>query len=981
MDNLKILVLCLLPIVVFSQDAQFISHPVDTLVKVGNEVIFDCVLENVGGGAVSWLKGEEDLYRGIATIPDLYESDAFKECCELTGDTASGDFSMKIKSAKYEDAAAWKCKYSGGGVIFEEHGSLSVLDDLDCSVEDGTQNEGLYQVIEGNTKKLNCLSDGAPPGSLTWIRDGVDSESTGDSPLVWEPTFADADSNLVYDCELRHETLAEPISCENTISFDVQYKPVIKVDINPENKDGKVLEGKSFSADCMVVRAKPPIEGSGPTWSTTVEGADVGDSSSLNMPAVLRSQAGDYVCSAENVFFDGSTGKSEETVTLEVQYPPVLSLPQNYTFKVGDAVSINCSEKVTEANPPVSEFTWKRHNDVFQTGEVLTIDAITREDHGRFTCEAKSVFYDGSEDKAESNTEFVVQYKPDAKTPAVVALKEGESRDVVCNVEADPAPSTVKWIKLPGTDALSETETLTLTDVTLDDAGEYRCEASNTFYDGEVATNDEDNGISQVVVQFMASATLNGPTVPVGEGDKNIVLNCSVESEPKPNSYKWEFVNKAGEMTVLTETSMMLDRGVASREHAGNYTCTATNTFYDGTMGKSSASIVVSVNYAPDIMDKDDNMVAAEIGSEAKLICKATAEPDPTFKWLNATGGEIKNKENKYTIEEKYEDGVFVYTLTISDVVEADYASYECNADNGIGMDNVKVELSPITAPGPPVDVNVKETHHSLTVTWKAGFNGGEKQTFIVKLENEKLTSERLSDTIEDDGRDVFTHTFTGLDPNVDYLISVVAKNTKGESEPSTQEVKTAVPPSAGKRGGSSSSTVVIAVVVVILLLIIILGIVILVLVRRKRSSSYNTQKGEQAPQRLDEEVPLNEPKENDKGVSEFALDENEKNKKNKGKGEEAQPLKGSEQTPEDDVKKESDAPEETKIEEPQDSDSKDKSPTEEKGKKTNDEVVYAELDHGKPKEDTATPVKEPTQYATIDFARTSQRPGQPTSL
>ncbi|XP_070547351.1 neurotrimin-like [Ptychodera flava] len=416
----------------------------------------------------------------------------------------------------------------------------------------------------------------------------------------------------------------------------------------------------------MVVRAKPPIEGSGPTWSTTVEGADVGDSSSLNLPAVLRSQAGDYVCSAENVFFDGSTGKSEETVTLEVQYPPVLSLPQNYTFKVGDAVSINCSEKVTEANPPVSEFTWKRHNDVSQTGEVLTIDAIAREDHGRFSCEAKSVFYDGTEDKAESNTEFVVQY---------------------------PAPSTVKWIKLPGTDAVSETETLTLTDVTLDDAGEYRCEASNTFYDGEVATNDESNGISQVVVQYISNSTLDGPTVPVREGDKNISLKCSVESEPKPSSYKWEFVNKAGEMTVLTETSMMLDRGVASGKHAGNYTCTATNTFYDGSRGRSLATINVSIIYAPRITNKDEHMIVVEVGATAKLTCKVEAVPNPNFSWFNATGAKIENNDSKYTIVQQSEDGVFINTLTISDVVLADISNYICYVVNDIGRDLFTVQL------------------------------------------------------------------------------------------------------------------------------------------------------------------------------------------------------------------------------------------------------------------------------------------------
>ncbi|XP_077867262.1 uncharacterized protein LOC144356262 isoform X2 [Saccoglossus kowalevskii] len=131
-----------------------------------------------------------------------------------------------------------------------------------------------------------------------------------------------------------------------------------------------------------------------------------------------------------------------------------------------------------------------------------------------------------------------------------------------------------------------------------------------------------------------------------------------------------------------------------------------------------------------------------------------------------------------------------------------------------------------------------------------------------------------------------------------------------------------------------------------------------------------------------EEEVPLNDKKEEEKGdqgVSEYALDDETGDKK---KPEEEKLLKPDEDEKKDEEKENENEKEDkgTEKEEPEAETKIDDPPTDNKDDDTKgprkNEVVYAQLDMAKPKDDK--PVKEPsTEYADIDFARS----GQPTAL
>ncbi|XP_077986001.1 nephrin-like isoform X3 [Glandiceps talaboti] len=995
-------VLCLvLPVAVFS---QFISEPVDTVAYINDPVILNCSVQDFSdAGTLTWSRGPSPIYFGSLS-GTVFSHEDFEECCTVIGDSSAGDFTMKINAVSFDDAATWKCDYTADPVFFSKGATVKVLGEMPfCEVDGMTpDDENTYQVIEGSTATLLCNSDATPPGELYWTKDGEETGQSGNSPAEWTPTFTKDDANLLFNCEMRHPTLKRKIACEEEIYFDVQFAPTLT--LSTATKDVKLVEGSNLLVTCEVTDTNPDINEGSLGWTTAVAGVDIPSDNNgiLDLMGVTKSHAGDYVCSAQNTFHDGNLGTTEETIQIDIQYPPVLNLPNNSTLKVGDSLNINCSEYVTEANPAVHKVKWIRFNtDIRPRSPVLSIEAVQRTDFGMYSCEATNSFADGTEGKATANTEIYVQYAPIVTVQSTMRVKEGGDLEIRCTVTSDPAPEIVQWFTESSEDPVSTEDVLKIPNVGRGEAGEYTCNAKNKFYDGSIG---EGNGKTRVIIEYPPVVTIEGPDKAVSEG-KPIQLNCTIDSEPKPlpNGYTWK-VEQGGVVTVLDEKSTVLDLGVADASDTGNYTCIGSIQFNDGSTVDETASIDIVVKTTPKISNKDKSLVNLEAGKDAVLQCQATAYPDPQFQWSNSSDGVLANSD-KYTIEEKFEGGLFTSTLTIAAVQDADYGLYRCTATNDVGTDTFQVELKPVSKPSQPTDVKLTQSHDTIAVAFKPGYDGGEGQTFTIEYSNTETGAGDKVSNIKPTGEEVMNYTLTGLKPKTEYKITVLAVNDKGTTQAVPSSVKTNEPPPTGATKSNSTGIIVAIVIIIIILIILIIVLTIFVLRRRRQ------QQAGQPAKKKDEEMPLNDTKD-DKGVTEFALEGDEKKAQNKGKGEESEPLKANEEKPDEDEKiddgpkkdepeptyvnaprpdeppfmingsspDDSQPPEETKIDEPENEAEKEPEKTEEKG--TKNEVVYAELDLAKPPEEKpATTKGPPTEYATIDFARSSLRPGMPTSL
>ncbi|XP_068734686.1 neuronal growth regulator 1-like [Montipora capricornis] len=119
---------------------------------------------------------------------------------------------------------------------------------------------------------------------------------------------------------------------------------------------------------------------------------------------------------------------------------------------------------------------------------------------------------------------------------------EGGNVNLTCNASGFPTP-TVSWVKTSNGQLTNGTE-LVLTSISRDQAGEYRCEASNLCNTAtELATVD---------VQFKPEMVVLDPSATtVCRGDI-IVFNCSAYSNPQVHTYEL-YVNG----TMVNEISRM----------------------------------------------------------------------------------------------------------------------------------------------------------------------------------------------------------------------------------------------------------------------------------------------------------------------------------------------------------------------------------------------------------------------------------------
>lgn len=73
--------------------------------------------------------------------------------------------------------------------------------------------------------------------------------------------------------------------------------------------------------------------------------------------------------------------------------------------------------------------------------------------------------------------------------------------------------------------------------------------------------------------------------------------------------------------------------------------------------------------------------------------------------------------------------------LLVKNVSSADYGAYDCVAQNEKGMDRLSIVLNVTSRPDRPTLLSVQNlTYDSVTLKWTAGFNGGFKQAFRIRL-------------------------------------------------------------------------------------------------------------------------------------------------------------------------------------------------------------------------------------------------------
>uniref|UniRef100_A0A3B3X3L6 Ig-like domain-containing protein n=1 Tax=Poecilia mexicana TaxID=48701 RepID=A0A3B3X3L6_9TELE len=288
------------------------------------------------------------------------------------------------------------------------------------------------------------------------------------------------------------------------------------------------------------------------------------------------------------------------------------------------------------------------------------------EDEGTYECVAQS-----SAGQGRALTQLTIQEPPPVLRPAVnVTSSVGGVAVLSCQVDGHMRHN-LTWHRAgravharAGRAKLLADSSLQISGVRPQDAGAYRCEATNA------------HGRSEITVWLLVPA--EAPSVEVrpqtqtfSRGDE-IRFVCSVSGSPPPQ-VSWSHgnvalanqprfsVNRAGVLTI---------RG-ALPEDAGDYTCQATNE-------AGSVTQSASLTYAT------QQVVLVSVGSDATLACQATGVPPPLVRWF---------KELEVGSAPFVEQDVHSGTLQIRGVQEVDAGQYNCVASSSAGTSTGTVSL------------------------------------------------------------------------------------------------------------------------------------------------------------------------------------------------------------------------------------------------------------------------------------------------
>uniref|UniRef100_A0AAX7U5X3 Contactin 3a, tandem duplicate 2 n=1 Tax=Astatotilapia calliptera TaxID=8154 RepID=A0AAX7U5X3_ASTCA len=541
----------------------------------------------------------------------------------------------------------------------------------------------------------------------------------------------------------------------------------------------------------------------------------------LYIAKVEPSDVGNYTCVVMNSITKGKVQSSPTSLILRTdgvmgEYEPKIEVnfPDNVPAAKGSTVTLECFA----LGNPVPEITWRRANGVpfpskvkmKYSNAVLEIPSFQQDDTGGYECVA--------ENKMGKNTvtgRLAFYAKPQwVQTMKDTALAIEERLYWECRANGRPKPSYT-WLK-NGQQLLSEVNyrlssdgVLSVSALTLSDAGMYQCVAENKH--GVIYLAAE-----LMVLGRMAFISLLNPQIFVAK--RILKTGTTVTLECKPQAYPIASILwKKGNLPIHTNDRITLSPdgtlrlANVSKSDAGSYTCFARNRFgMSSTTGRLLVTDPTRIIQGP----VDTEII---VGESIVLPCQVTSDPvlDVSFSW--AFNGQLIAKGDGHF---EFVGGRTAGDLMIRNIQLYHAGKYICVVDTDVESLSAVAVLIVKGPPSPPDSVTVEEvTDSTAQLAWSPGRDNGSPITnYLIQTRTPFTVGWQRVNTVPEiiDGN-TLTATVVDLNAWVEYDFRVLAKNSVGVGEPSPVSVKTrtedavpdAVPGDVGGGGGSRYELVI----------------------------------------------------------------------------------------------------------------------------------------------------------------------------
>ncbi|OWF42675.1 Smoothelin [Mizuhopecten yessoensis] len=457
----------------------------------------------------------------------------------------------------------------------------------------------------------------------------------------------------------------------------------------------------------------------------------------------------------ETIIIYGHQGKPSGSPEIRITLKEVLALE-------GSTTMLECAVMCSPA-PTVS---WSKDNKALGSSvrydtkfdgpsgkATLTIKSSGMNDMGEYKCNFRNPL-----GEAETTSKLIIKKKATRKPEFKKKLKEqsvteGQSVELECVVKE---ASTVSWYK----DGIIQrnsadfkqtfdgvTAKLEISEIFLDDKGEYACVAKNDL--GETKTVCKINVKETASDSNVAPIFLTKPGSKILNGGDTLLLDCDVIGTPKP-SITWtrdgnQLTSGRGCKETYDGRVATLRISDASKDDSGKYECTAENAEGKVTV---DALIVVKAKQGPPVILHQLSDISVVLGKSVTLQCDVRGSPVPMIMWRK-DGQVIGNMPD---FHQTYDSNVA--RLTIKEIFEQDNGRYDCVARNSFGSVTSTCKLTVTDEESAKTKMSPKLGARNKTpqkTDWIVGRDKGQtvapsltkvKDTGVKRSESMKITSD-----------------------------------------------------------------------------------------------------------------------------------------------------------------------------------------------------------------------------------------------
>ncbi|XP_045893175.1 protogenin B-like [Micropterus dolomieu] len=367
--------------------------------------------------------------------------------------------------------------------------------------------------------------------------------------------------------------------------------------------------------------------------------------------------------------------------------------------------------------------------------------------------------------------------------PVPVVLTEGSVARFSCAVTSSP-PATITWELNQSTLPL-QTDRITVLpngilhihNVQLEDAGRYRCVATN------IGSRLKSREATLAVNQGAGPKPRQRPRIIAGPQNvtvslhQTVVLECVATGNPCP-IISW---SRADSKPIDVYNAKVLGNGNlvitdVNSKHSGVYLCRATT---PGTRNYTIAAANLTVQVPPSIVERPESQTRPRAGT-ARFMCQAEGVPPPRISWLkNGEEVHLNGRIKMYNSK-----------LVITQIIPEDDAIYQCMAESEQGSVLSLARLIVVMSedrPSAPRNIHAETISSSaILLAWERPLYNADKVIAysIHYMKAEGLNNEEYQVVI---GNDTTSYIIDDLEPARNYSFYVVAYMPMGASRMSDQ--------------------------------------------------------------------------------------------------------------------------------------------------------------------------------------------------